>query len=390
VRIGSYELKLEKRLTLAGWQAALISILAIILALVLFSLIFILAKINPLFAYQEIFSYAFANPYGLPLTISRFIFLLLCTCAFIVPFRAGLWNIGMTGQLYAGALSAFAVLFVLGIKQSHTSHLSSEILIPLMLIAAALGGTVLGAVAGFLKGKFDINEIVVTMMLNFITFWLVSFMIKEGGPFMNPGGRGESFQLPPSVYAPLILDVPFTILLALGATVLLYLMFAKTKIGYQIRAYGQNPTAAEYAGISTFKIPLLVFSIGGALAGLAGYHYFAAVPGVYKIARNYGSFGDLAFYGIICGLISLGNPLAAIPVALLFGGLSIGGRFVQGKLNMSFGVDYALLGVLMITLVTFQFFYRYKLVLSTPLRSGMPTQMVRQAHHDGPSQESRG
>jgi len=103
------------------------------------------------------------------------------------------------------------------------------------------------------------------------------------------------------------------------------------------------------------------------VAGLAGYHYFAAVPGVYKIARNYGYFGDLAFYGIICGLISLGNPLAAIPVALLFGGLSIGGRFVQGKLHMSFGVDYALLGVLMITLVAFQFFYRYKLVLR-PLR----------------------
>jgi simple sugar transport system permease protein len=102
--------------------------------------------------------------------------------------------------------------------------------------------------------------------------------------------------------------------------------------------------------------------MGGALAGLAGYHYFAAFPGVYKIARNYGQIGDLAFYGIICGLISQGNPLAAIPVALLFGGLSVGGRLVQGKLHMSFGVDYALLGVLMITLVAFQFFYRYKFV----------------------------
>jgi simple sugar transport system permease protein len=102
--------------------------------------------------------------------------------------------------------------------------------------------------------------------------------------------------------------------------------------------------------------------MGGALAGLAGYHYFAAVPGVYKIARNYGYFGDLAFYGIICGLISQGNPIAAIPVTLLFGGLSIGGRMVQGKLHMSFGVDFALLGVLMITLVVFQFFYRNRIM----------------------------
>jgi ABC-type uncharacterized transport system permease subunit len=362
MRIGSYELKIEKGLTLTGWGAAIISILAIIFALALFSTIFILAGINPLSAYQEIFSYAFVSPYGLPLTINRFIFLLLCTSAFIIPFRAGLWNIGMTGQLYAGALGAFAVLFAFGGKVSRNADLSPGILIPLMLIAAALGGAVLGAIAGFLRGKFNVNEIVVTMMLNFIAFWLVAEMIKEGGPFMNPGGRSESFELPYSVYPPLIMGIPFTIFLALGAAVLLYVLFAKTRIGYQIKAHGHNPAAASYAGISTFKIPLLVFIMGGALAGLAAYHYFAAVPGVYKISRNYGYFGDLAFYGIICGLISLGDPLAAIPVALLFGGLSIGGRFVQGKLNLGFGVDYALLGVLMITLVAFQFFYRYKIV----------------------------
>lgn len=362
MKIGSYQLKLEKRDSLSGWRAASISVVAIIVALVLFSFIFILAGINPLSAYREIFSYSFANPFGLPLTINRFIFLLLVTCAFIIPYRAGLWNIGMTGQLYAGALSAFAVLYVLGIKATTEMHLSSAIIIPLMLIASSLGGAFLGSIAGFLKGKFNVNEIVVTMMLNFITFWLVSFMIKEGGVFMNPGGRGESFELPPSLHAQLILDIPFTIIIALGAAVLLYYMFAKTKIGYQIRAYGENPAAASYAGISKFKIPLLVFIMGGALAGLAGYHYFAAVPGVYKIARNYGFFGDLAFYGIICGLISLGNPIAAIPVALLFGGLSVGGRFVQGKLGMSFGLDYALLGVLMITLVAFQFFYRNNIV----------------------------
>jgi ABC-type uncharacterized transport system permease subunit len=362
MRIGRYEVKLQKRLALTGWDATIISILAIIFALALFSLIFILAKINPLLAYREIFEYAFFNPFGLPLTINRFIFLLLCTCAFIIPFRAGLWNIGMTGQLYAGALGAFAVLFAFGAKQSRSVELAPALVIPLMLLAAALAGAVLGGIAGLLKGKFNINEIVVTMMLNFITYWLVSQMIKEGGLFMNPGGRGESFEMPPSVYAPLIAGIPFTIFLALAVAMLLHFMFAKTKIGYQIKAYGHSPVAARYAGIGSFKIPFLVFILGGALAGWAGYHYFAAVPGVYKIARNYGYFGDLAFYGIICGLISQGNPLAAIPVALLFGGLSIGGRFIQGKLSMSFGVDYALLGVLMITLVAFQFFYRYKIV----------------------------
>ena len=139
MRFGSYELKLEKRVTLSGGQAALISILAILVALALFGLIFILAGINPLVAYQEIFSYAFFNPFGLPLTINRFIFLLLCTCAFIIPYRAGLWNIGMTGQMYAGALGAYAVLYSFGVKGDRSAEFSPEVLIPLMLAAPTLG-----------------------------------------------------------------------------------------------------------------------------------------------------------------------------------------------------------------------------------------------------------
>jgi simple sugar transport system permease protein len=362
MKIASHELKLEKRSSLAKRQAASISVSAVFVALVLFGIIFVIAGKNPLTAYSEIFSYAFFNPFGLPLTINRFIFLLLCTYAFIVPFRAGLWNIGMTGQFYAGALAAFSVLSVFGVNEFDSPIPSPLMVLPLMLIAAAIGGAALGSIAGYLQGKFNINEIVVTMMLNFMTFWFVSFMIKEGGPFMNPGGRGESFELPSELHAPLIADVPFTIFIALAAGGLLTYVFARTRIGFEIRAYGHNPAAAAYAGINKLSTPILVFIIGGALAGMAGYHYFAAVPGVYKIARNYGFFGDLAFYGIICGLISRGHFLASIPVALLFGGLSIGGRFIQGKLGMNFGVDYALLGVLMITLVAFQFFYRYKIV----------------------------
>jgi simple sugar transport system permease protein len=362
MKIGHTEIKLDKRTTLSGWEAARISILAIFFALALLSLLFFLAGVNPLIAYKEIFTYAFANPFGLPLTINRSIFLLFCTFAFIIPYKANLWNIGMTGQLYAGAICAFGIVVLLGGKEFGAQP-SAWLLIPLMLIAVVIGGAALGAIAGVLKGKFNVNEIVSTMMLNFITLWVVSFMIKEGGPFMKSGGEGESFALPKTIVAPLIKGVPFTIIIALGLAVLIYYLFAKTKIGYEIKAYGLSPAAARYAGIRTAMIPSLVFIMGGAIAGLAGYHYFAAVPGLYKIPKNYGEFGDLAFYGIICGLISQGNPLAAIPVALLFGGLSAGGRFVQGQLHMNFGVDYALLGVLMISLVAFQFFYRNKIVL---------------------------
>jgi len=362
MKLGSYEVKLEKRVTLRGWEATLISIFAILFALLVFSYIFIRAGVNPVTGYKEIFSYAFTSSFGLPLTINRAIFLLLCTYAFVIPMRAGLWNIGMAGQLYAGALAAFGVAYAFGAKTSQNAILSAGVVIPLMMVASMIIGAGVGAIAGFLKGKFNTNEIVVTMMLNFINYWVVARLIKEGGLFMGASGEGDGFTLPESIHPPLIKGVPFTIFIALGLAVLLYYLFAKTKIGYQIKAYGLSPAAAKYAGISPFAIPLLVFMLGGLIAGLAGYHYFAAVPGVYKITKNYGEFGDLGFYGIICGLISQGNPLAAIPYALLFGGLTNGGRFAQGKLQLGFGIDYALLGVLMITLVAFQFFYRYKIV----------------------------
>jgi len=362
MKLGGYEVKLEKKLRVTGWEAAIISILAILVALALVSLIFLQAGVNPLVGYKAIFSYAFANLFGLPLTINRSVFILLCTCAFIVPMRAGLWNIGMAGQLYAGALGAFAVALAFGAKGSQGMNLAPAIVIPSMMVGAVLGGGLIGAIPGFLKGRLNTNEIVVTMMLNSIAFWLVSYMIKEGGPFMGGGGEGEGYKLPQSIYAPLILGGPFTIPIALGLAGLLHFMFARTKIGYQIKAYGLSPSAARYAGISAYNVPLLVFLIGGIVSGLAGYHYFAALPGVFKITRNYGDLGDLSFYGIICGLISQGNPLAAIPIALLFGGLTNGGRFVQGQLKIGFGIDYALLGVLMITLVAFQFFYRHSIV----------------------------
>ncbi|MGA9190247.1 MAG: hypothetical protein WBZ24_00805, partial [Anaerolineales bacterium] len=201
-----------------------------------------------------------------------------------------------------------------------------------------------------------------TMMLNSVGFWLIAFMIKEGGPFMGGGGEGTGFKLSESVFGPMAWGQTFTIPIALALAALLYFLFAKSNLGYQIRAFGLSPSAAKYAGIDKQNVPLLVFILGGMIAGLAGYHYFAAVPGLYKIPTNYGDFGDLSFYGIICGLISQGNPLAAIPFALLFGGLTNGGRFVQGQLHLGYGIDYALLGVLMITLVAFQFFYRNSIV----------------------------
>ncbi|HID34067.1 MAG TPA: ABC transporter permease, partial [Anaerolineae bacterium] len=210
--IAGYRIRLQRRTNLLGWKAALFSILAILFGLLLFSLIFLQAGQSPREVYKQIFGYAFFNSYGLRLTINRFIFLAFASFAFIIPYRAGLWNIGMPGQLYLGTLAAFGVVYLLGGKTGELA-MSQPLLLTLMVVASLLAGALLGGVAGFLKGKWNVNEIVVTMMLNFIAFNLVSFMIKDGGPFMNLGGRGESFELPETARAPLIADFPYTLIL---------------------------------------------------------------------------------------------------------------------------------------------------------------------------------
>jgi len=235
------------------------------------------------------------------------------------------------------------------------------VLVALMVAAAAAAGAAVGGFAGALRARLQVNEILVTMMLNSILVWLVAYMIKEGGPFMGATAEGESFTLPQPLYAPLLRGVPFTALLALGAAVFLDVLFAKTALGYRIRALGENPAAARYGGIIPVALSLFVFLLGGAFAGLAGYHYFAAVPGVYKIPGNYGYYGDLGFYGIISALIARGSSLAAVPIAVLFAGLSLGARFAQGALRLPFGVDYALLGLLMMTFIASHVLYQFRL-----------------------------
>jgi len=371
MRLGRYELTLEPRPPLHPIYTVLTAVAAIVLALALSSFLFLPADTGLLTAYRAVFSYAFFNSNGLLATVHRSIYLLFCTYAFLVPVRAGLWNIGFPGQVYAGALGAFAVPFVLGASETQIA-LPSELLILFMVVAAAVAGALVGGFAGILRARLQVNEILVTMMLNSIFFWLVAFMIKEGGPFMGATAEGESFSLLPSLHAPSLVGVPFTAVLALGSATLLDLLFAKTALGYRIRAFGENPVAARYGGIMPVRTSLLVFLLGGGFAGLAAYHNFAAIPGLYKIPTNYGFYGDLSFFGIISALIARGSALGAVPIALLFAGLSLGARFAQGALRLPFGVDYALLGLLMMTFVASHVLLQFRFIWRRAPAAALP------------------
>lgn len=352
--IGEYILQIERRDTLRWWHTVVASVLAIVVSLLLLGFAFLRVGADPLEVYREIVKYAFLSQFGLPQTINRATFVLLAAFALMIPLRAGLWNIGMPGQIYAATLAAFGVAYAFGAKSSPSAQLPALPIIPLMLLAALIAGGLYGALAGFLRGRLQVNEIVTTMMLNWTMLWLVAHMIREGGPFMGRTAEGEGFTLPASIRLPQVFNLPITVYVAVLLAFILSWFLTKTTLGYRIRTFGESSRAAEYAGIHATTISTLVFALGGMLAGLAGAHYFTGVPGVYKISKNYGDLGDFSFYGLITGLIARNNPIAAIPVAILFGGVSGGARFMQGKLRLAFGIDYALLGVLMIMMVAFQ------------------------------------
>lgn len=369
MRLGSYELAVERTEAASPARVALGAVLAVALAFLLASFLFWTPEAGPWAAYRIAFGYAYLNPSGLLATLHRAVYLLLCTLAFLIPLRGGLWNIGMPGQVYAGALAAFA--FPAGSPDPSTSAGASAALV-LMPLAAAGAGALLGAWVGLLRAKLAVNEILVTMMLNSVLFWVVSDFIKEGGAFMSATAEGESFTLPEAFRPPLLAGLPPSAWLALAAAVAVDFVLSRSASGYRVRVFGLNPQAARYAGIDPVRISLGVFAVGGAFAGLAGYHYFAAVPGLYKIPTNYGYYGDLSFYGIICALIARGSAVAAIPMALLFAGLSVGGRFAQGALRLPFGVDYAVLGLLMTTFVVSHAVDRFRLRWRRPALAPPP------------------
>lgn len=347
-------LKLEKVVALKGWDAAKVSIYSIIAAFIIFSVFLLLEGANPIEAYRHIFSFAFDPGLGLVSTLHRSMFLLFATLAFILPLKAGLWNIGMEGQFYLGTVGAFAVAYAWG-------DLPSGALIPLMLIAAALFGASYGVIAGFLRGKFGVNEIVVTLMLNLTAFWLIQFLIV-GGPWAGIG-ECRSRPLPDSAIAPEIWGVPFTVFLALAISVIFLILFTRSKVGYQIRSFGSNPSAARHVGMSPFKISVLVMVVAGAIAGLSAYHMWAGDPRFYMIPQPeaYKSMGDFTYWGIMVGLLCLLNPLAAIPVSIFVGALKVGGPVLIRRMKLPFGLDLLFLGILFLSFVAFQFFYRYRI-----------------------------
>ncbi|MDN5901080.1 MAG: ABC transporter permease, partial [Brachybacterium sp.] len=267
--------------------------------------------------------------------------LIIASAGMAVSFRAGLFNIGGTGQLIAGAMAAGYVGF--------TFDLPIGVHLLVCLIAGTLAGGIWGGIAGFLKARFGANEVISTIMLNWIATYLLFFALKTAA-FT---GANQSQPTSPSVgdnaVLPLLLGSGFRLhaglLLAAGAAVVLWWLMSRSTIGFHFRAVGSNPRAAQVAGISPARTAFLVLAVAGALVGLAGAVHVLGTE--HRLTE--GVAGSIGFDAITVALLGRSGPVGIVLAGLLFAGLSTGGRFMESNQ----GVPLDLVQVIQVLVVLF-------------------------------------
>jgi ABC-type uncharacterized transport system permease subunit len=320
----------------------LFPLIAVVAAFVVGGIIVLLIGDDPIETYKLLIGSAFSWPDGIGYTLFYATPLIFTGLAVAVAFRCGLLNIGAEGQLY---IAAFVTAWV-GIT---FANLSGWFLIPLACIAAILSGAVWGAIPGILKAKFGSHEVINTIMLNFIAIALASYFTQyhykvPSDPIMQtieigrqnvPAGmealKGVNAHIPrlgsfvPGFPERIPLNVAF--ILAILVCVLVYIFLWRTKWGYEIRATGSNPTAAEYGGISVKKQIILAMAVSGGLAGMVAINEVLGYR--YRYYEGFSSGIGYGFTGIAVALLGRNHPIGVVFSALLFGALTRGSLFVD-------------------------------------------------------------
>lgn len=310
-----------------------LGLIPIILALLITTLILLVVGAPPWEAYRNILQGALESPDKWASVITATVPLLLCSAGLLITFAAGLWNIGVEGQIVAGALLATWLALNLS--------LPSILFIPLLLVAGLVGGALWGVLAGWLKVYGGVHEIFGGVGLNFIAIVLTNYLIF--GPWKPADGATMSGTDPfrPEAWLPRLGSLPVypvAVILALVAVILAYVALRDTAWGLKLKAIGKNQRSAFLMGIPTQRYMLLAFLLCGALAGLAGSIQAIGVrqrliPGI---------SGGFGFAALLVVLLSGYRPLWAIPIALFFAALGVG----SPRLELNMQLDSALGGTL--------------------------------------------
>lgn len=339
--------RLARRLLGYG-QALVRPIGSVIFAFVIGGVVVAITKGNPFLAYQALicggtglFCYGGENAaFQISNTIVFTTPLILTGIAVAIGFKAGLFNIGAEGQLVMGIIASTVV----GIK---LASWPSFLLVPAVLIAGAVAGSLWGGVAGVLKATTGAHEVVTTIMLNYVALWFMRYLII-GGPLQSKHGFSTSPPIPVNgQLAPflprtnqLIFGEPASIytanwgiVVALLAAVVYWFILRRMALGYEIGAVGQSQKAARYAGVSIRRTIIVTMLISGAFAGLAGAVKIAGVP-PHTITDTY--FVDTTgFDAIAVALLGLGSAAGVVLSAFLFGALHAGGSIMQSDASIS-------------------------------------------------------
>jgi ABC-type uncharacterized transport system permease subunit len=337
---------------------ALIPVLAFLVALLVGVTILLAMRVNPLAALRALFEGAFGNLNAVADTAVRGTPLIFIGLGICIAFRAGVLNIGGEGQLVAGALGAAAC--ALGL-----ARLPGWALMPLALASGALAGAVWGAIPGLLKAHLKVNEILSTIMMNYIAVNAMNYLLR--GPLMDPrqvemrsfipqtARLDRSVDLPRLVPTRLHLGTAIAILLAALVFVLLW----RTTVGFRLRVAGANPEAAWRAGIDVRKYTVLALLLAGLLGGLGGAVEVLGVHHrLFTDGSTFGFTGSAGFNGIVAALFGQLHPLGTVPASLLLGALLTGANQMQRAVQVPAALVGALNGLIVLFVVGSDFLRR--------------------------------
>lgn len=315
------------------WAAGpAVPVMSVIIALLL-GAVFVAATGNdPVAAYIALAQGAFGTPYDITETLVSAIPLVLTGLSVAVAFRTGLFNIGAEGQLLVGALAAGAV-------GARFAELPGPLLMPLVIVAGIAAGAGFGAIVGILKAARGVNEVITTIMLNYIVVFVMHWLLQNG-PMTAPSAFGTpaSARIGDGAILPVVLGdlVPLSrlhagVLLVAVAVAAFWFLLWRTSLGYELRAVGLGARAAAQAGIDPARRIVLVMAIAGGFAGLAG---MIQVSGVFQ--RVYDGFSSgYGFDAIAVALLGKNSPLGIVAAALLFGAFAHGGAIMQSNAGIS-------------------------------------------------------
>ncbi|KIL39690.1 branched-chain amino acid ABC transporter permease [Gordoniibacillus kamchatkensis] len=317
-----------KLLRWIGSDSFVVSLVAILLGLICGAIIMLIGGYNPIVAYIALFQKIFGSPYDIGETIREITPLILTGLSVAFAFRTGLFNIGAEGQFLIGMTGATFV----GVKLSGLPWIVHA---PLAVIVGALAGGLWGALAGWLKASRGVNEVITTIMLNWIGLFLSNYIVAS---FLLQPGQQRSYMIQDtaSMSLPWLAAafgnarLHWGTVVALLAAVVFYIILWRTKLGYELRAVGHNPHAAQYAGMNVNRRMVTAMFTAGIFAGLAGVF---EVLGVFHYQTVMAASPGYGFDGIAVSLLGMNNPFGVVLGAALFGGLT------YGSAGMSFGAD---------------------------------------------------